>query len=152
MLAENKHLRLRFVDISTKSWRTPSTLQHCIYHLSNIHKTGRNSDFVRLSIRPIFLANDNKLTKLGDAIAISKSETINDPLTHWPTDRGRCWEMLSHLTHLNTKTNTHKYQKIDRVRKCKGRHSSHNLYVKIHHNKHLHKIKSKSNILFNYNF
>ena len=29
---------------------------------------------------------ENKLAKLGDAIAISKSETINDPLT----DRGRC--------------------------------------------------------------
>ena len=28
----------------------------------------------------------NKLAKLGDAIAISQSETINDPLT----DRGRC--------------------------------------------------------------
>ena len=28
----------------------------------------------------------NKLTKLGDAIATSKSETMNDPLT----DRGNC--------------------------------------------------------------
>ena len=35
----------------------------------------------------------NKLAKLRDAIAISKSETIPDPLT----DRGRCQEMLSHL-------------------------------------------------------
>ena len=32
----------------------------------------------------------NKLATLGDAMAISKSETINDPLTH-------TWEMLSHL-------------------------------------------------------
>ena len=29
---------------------------------------------------------ENKLAKLGDAIAISKSETMNDSLTHWPTD------------------------------------------------------------------
>ena len=36
---------------------------------------------------------DNKLAKLGDAIAISKSETMKDSLT----DRGRCSEMLSHL-------------------------------------------------------
>ena len=35
----------------------------------------------------------NKFAKLGDAIAISKSETITHPLT----DRGRCQEMLSHL-------------------------------------------------------
>ena len=35
----------------------------------------------------------NKLTKLGDAIAISKSETMNHWPTDWltdrPTDRGR---------------------------------------------------------------
>ena len=31
----------------------------------------------------------NKLAKLGDAIAISKSETINDPLTDPLTDRGK---------------------------------------------------------------
>ena len=30
----------------------------------------------------------NKLAKLGDAIAISKSEAINDSLTHSLTDRG----------------------------------------------------------------
>ena len=35
----------------------------------------------------------NKLAKLGDAIAISKSETMNHSLT----DRGRCKDMLSHL-------------------------------------------------------
>ena len=35
----------------------------------------------------------SKLAMLGVAIVISKSETINDPLT----DRGNCQEMLSHL-------------------------------------------------------
>ena len=32
----------------------------------------------------------NKLAKLGDAIAISKSETINDSVTDPLTDRDRC--------------------------------------------------------------
>ena len=32
----------------------------------------------------------NKLAKLGDAIAISKSETVTHSLTDWTTDRGRC--------------------------------------------------------------
>ena len=39
----------------------------------------------------------NKLTKLGDARAISKYETITDWLTDPLTDRGRCSEMLLHL-------------------------------------------------------
>ena len=39
----------------------------------------------------------NKLAKLGDAIAISKSEFINHSLTHPLTDRGNCQEMLLHL-------------------------------------------------------
>ena len=44
-----------------------------------------------LSVLP---TQQNKLAKLRDAIAISKTETINHwpthSLTHWPTDRGRC--------------------------------------------------------------
>ena len=32
----------------------------------------------------------HKLAKLGDAIAISKSETVTDWLTDPPTDRGNC--------------------------------------------------------------
>ena len=40
----------------------------------------------------------NKLAKLGNAIAISKSETI--------TDRGNCQEMLSHLKRLQRTTNS----------------------------------------------
>ena len=39
----------------------------------------------------------NKLAKLVDAIAISKSETVTDSLTDPLTDRGNCWQMLSHL-------------------------------------------------------
>ena len=41
-------------------------------------------------IKPEIVSWENKLTKLGDAIAIFKSETINDPLTDPPTDRGKC--------------------------------------------------------------
>ena len=39
------------------------------------------------------LEERSKLAKLGDAIAISKSETMNRSLT----DRGRRYEMLSHI-------------------------------------------------------
>ena len=45
---------------------------------------------------------NNKLAKLGDAIAISKSETLN---------HCRCWEMLSHLKTKYTKQNT-KYMNL----------------------------------------
>ena len=42
------------------------------------------------SLVTAFGSLSNKLAKLGDAIAISKSETINDPLADPLTDRGRC--------------------------------------------------------------
>ena len=39
----------------------------------------------------------NKLAKLGDAIAISKSETINDSLIHWPSGIAhKLWQMNTH--------------------------------------------------------
>ena len=41
----------------------------------------------------------NKLSKLGDAIAISKSETMNhsltDPLTHWLTGVGALGDAIA---------------------------------------------------------
>ena len=48
--------------------------------------------FVLSFLSPLHYINHlNKPAKLGDAIAISKSETINGPLlTHPLTDRGRC--------------------------------------------------------------
>ena len=53
-------------------------------------------------IELIYMTPNNKLAKLGDAIAISKSETPN---------HCRCWEMLSHLKTKYTKQNT-KYMNL----------------------------------------
>ena len=51
------------------------------------------ADFSRLLIKPVWQlydyelpSSEHKLAKLGDAIAIFTSETINHSLTHSPTD------------------------------------------------------------------
>ena len=41
---------------------------------------------IKADQKAFFFFFQNKLAKLGDAIAISKSETITDSLTDWPTD------------------------------------------------------------------
>ena len=66
----------------------------------------------------------NKLAKLGDAIAVSKSETMNDSLTDWPTD---CKEMLSHLkNYLVVKPRLNESNPIlSGVEQAELRHTSH---------------------------
>ena len=72
----------------------------------------------------------NKLAKLGDAIAISKSETITDPLIHPLTDRGRCYEMLSHLKNSFRLKNTLFREKLPKFRSELGKSSQAVIFVR----------------------
>ena len=56
--------------------------------LPNVHPQTRTTTFKWGDSNEVFpiQSRQNKLAKLGDAIAISKSETINHWPTHWLTD------------------------------------------------------------------
>ena len=55
-----------------------------VAHLKQADKPRRCNILIANILIAIFKSETNIL------IAIFKSETINAPLTHWPTDRGRC--------------------------------------------------------------
>ena len=65
-------------------------MQHCSNFYPTTKKEGKQSVRGDINYYPMTISYCYKLAKLGDAIAISKSETNNGPLTDPLTDGGNC--------------------------------------------------------------